>query len=182
MSEEIMSLANSLFYDDNLVLGSGINNPSLKNDDTDADCFFINTPTEKYSKVNNAEIEIILKLIEKIKENTTITHKTIGIISPWRMQCTAIRNKLNEDDKEKIIVDTVERFQGSERDIIILSLATNSTYLLNMLSNKAVIDGSVVDRKLNVAITRARKKLIILGNYEILSQDPIYKKLIDNLK
>jgi len=187
MSNEIMSLANSLFYDNKLVLGDEEKaieqcNTELIFADNDGDCFFINTPIEKHSKLNNTEIDIILKLINKIKENTEIDHKTIGIISPWRIQCTAIRNKLNADDKDKITIDTVERFQGSERDIIILSLATNSPYLLNILSNKVVIDEVVVDRKLNVALTRAKKKLIILGNYNILSQDPIYKKLIDKLK
>ena len=196
MSNEIMSLANSLFYDDKLILGKedlvyikqydkvieqSYSEFILAFPFNDNGCFFINTPIEKHSKTNNAEIEIILKLIDTIKEKMTINNNTIGVISPWRMQCNAIRNKLNDVDKDKITIDTVERFQGSERDIIILSLATNSSYLLNILSNKAVIDEVVVDRKLNVAITRARKKLIILGNYEIISQDPIYKKLIDKL-
>ncbi|MCL2038853.1 MAG: DEAD/DEAH box helicase family protein, partial [Bacteroidetes bacterium] len=194
MSNEIMSLANSLFYDNKLVLGD----ECLEKEDNKvmeysyseffsafpfnkSDCFFINTPAEKHSKINSTEVNIIVKLITKIKEKIAINNKTIGIISPWRMQCNDIRNKLNEDDKNKITIDTVERFQGSERDIIILSLATNSSYLLNILSNKALIDDLVVDRKLNVAITRAKKKLIILGNYEILSQDDIYKKLIDKV-
>jgi DNA replication ATP-dependent helicase Dna2 len=183
MSKQIMSLANNLFYDDKLVLGE--TDRKLDNFDfidKKKDCFFINTPIESISKVNNAEIEIILKLIENIKTKINITPQTIGIISPWRMQCSAILNRLSDTDKNIISVDTVERFQGAERDIIIFSSATNSAYLLDILSNAIEIDSIVVDRKLNVAITRAKKKFILLGNHDILSQNSIYKKLISKLK
>jgi superfamily I DNA and/or RNA helicase len=98
------------------------------------------------------------------------------------MQCNAILNSLSEEDKGLITVDTVERFQGSERDIIIFSVPTNSTYLLNLLSKSKEINNINVDRKLNVAITRAKKKFVLLGNYEILSQNPIYKNLINQLE
>ena len=183
MSEQIMSLINDLFYDDKLVLGDLDKNLiSLDFIEDTKDCFFINTPIEPFSKVNNTEIEIILKLIANIKKHIDLVPQTLGIISPWRMQCSAILNKLSEDDKKVISVDTVERFQGSERDIIIFSAATNSTSLLDMLSDFSKIDDIVVDRKLNVAITRAKKKFILLGNTDILYQNSIYKKLIDRLE
>ena len=81
-----------------------------------------------------------------------------------------------------ITIDTVERFQGSERDIIILSLAINSTYMLEQIQSRTELDGILIDRRLNVSITRARKHLVILGSEKILSNDKIYASLIEYIK
>jgi DNA replication ATP-dependent helicase Dna2 len=178
MSPQIMSLVNNLFYDNKLRCSDITNNS--------ADCFFINTPITTTNKVNQYEIDAIIKIIDKIKQNIDIKNPTIGIIAPWKAQCTAISAKINNGQlpiaEKNITIDTVERFQGSERDIIIFSTATNSTYLLNILSQSVKIEGKLVDRKLNVAITRAKKKFFLLGNYDILSQNSIYKKLIAQLE
>jgi superfamily I DNA and/or RNA helicase len=90
-------------------------------------------------------------------------------------------NSLSESDRGFITVDTVERFQGSERDFIIYSVPTKSVAMLDILCNTKTIDNIPVDRKLNVAITRARKKFVMLGHYQVLSQNPIYKRLIEDL-
>jgi len=90
-------------------------------------------------------------------------------------------NALCDADRKIITVDTVERFQGSERDIIIYSVPTNSLYLLDILAKTKIIQNTLVDRKLNVAITRAKKKFIMLGNKQILCKNYMYKNLLSCL-
>jgi len=68
------------------------------------------------------------------------------------------------------VVDTVDRFQGGERDLVIVSLACGSSGVHELLQDP---------RRLNVAITRARHKLIILGNYDLLSTHPLYHDLFE---
>ena len=118
-------------------------------------------------------------MINSIEFNEVLEKKTIGVISPWRLQCNEIYKRLTAEQKNKITVDTVERFQGSERDIIIYSTATNNSFLLDLLSVTKIIDGIEVDRKLNVVISRAREQFILLGNRELLSKKQVYRKLIE---
>ena len=83
----------------------------------------------------------------------------------------------------RILVDTVERFQGSERDVIIYSCCINSYYQLKFVSNLTEEDGVLIDRKLNVALTRARKQMFITGVPKFLESSPLYQsllKLIEN--
>jgi DNA replication ATP-dependent helicase Dna2 len=82
-------------------------------------------------------------------------------------------------DSSMITVDTVERYQGGARDIILISLCTNSTRQLQQMIS---LSNDGTDRKLNVALTRARKHLVVLGNEPILSETPIYNALINWLK
>ena len=78
---------------------------------------------------------------------------------------------------ELLTIDTVERYQGGARDIILISLCLNHpTQLFSLVSLSE--DG--VDRKLNVALTRARQHLVVIGNAEILAQNEIYKNLMES--
>jgi DNA replication ATP-dependent helicase Dna2 len=103
--------------------------------------------------------------------------KSLGIITPWRAQIAQIRAVLAEAgiDPNDITVDTVERYQGGARDVIIISTCANSVWQLNALLN---ISNEGVDRKLNVALTRAREHLIMLGNPQVLQQDERYQTFI----
>lgn len=110
--------------------------------------------------------------------------QTLGIITPYRNQIALIRKelkKLNIFALMDVSVDTVERYQGSERDVIIYSFCVNSLSQLRTLPNLIEENGALIDRKLNVVLTRARKRLIIIGNPEMLCQDPIYASLIRSL-
>ena len=81
-----------------------------------------------------------------------------------------------------VSVDTVERYQGSERDIVIYSCCVNYRYQLKFLSNQTEDGGVLIDRKLNVALTRARKRMIIIGVPELLKCDSIYNQLLESIK
>jgi DNA replication ATP-dependent helicase Dna2 len=78
-----------------------------------------------------------------------------------------------------LTIDTVERYQGGARDIILISLCTNRPSQLDSLMS---LSEEGVDRKLNVAITRARRHLILVGNEGILKSNEIYRKLIENVR
>ena len=109
---------------------------------------------------------------------------TLGIITPYRSQIAMIRKELQSTGIQALLeisVDTVERYQGSERDVVIYSFCVNHRYQLKYLPNLTEENGVMIDRKLNVALTRARKRMIIVGVPEILIENTIYKHLIDTL-
>lgn len=108
----------------------------------------------------------------------------IGIITPYRNQIALIRKKLQETGIEEfasVTVDTVERFQGSQRDTIIYSFCVKTESQLAALPNWSEENGRRIDRKLNVALTRARKRLFIVGNAGLLCKNEIYRKLIEHI-
>jgi hypothetical protein len=112
--------------------------------------------------------------------------KSIGIIVPYRNQIAMIRKELEQlhlPAIDKISIDTVERYQGSQRDVIIYSFTIQNRFQLEFLTaNTFVEDGKPIDRKLNVAITRARKQLILTGNEATLRQNFLFSELIDYIE
>lgn len=110
------------------------------------------------------------------------TLHTLGIITPYRSQIALIRKELEQTGipaLQEIMVDTVERFQGSERDVIIYSFSVNYAWQIPFLSNIIREDGVLIDRKLNVALTRARQQMYIIGVPQLLKKDKIYEALIN---
>ena len=140
-------------------------------------------------KVNTEEARIITDLLRHLYRqlgNNFDPQKSVGVIVPYRNQIAMIRKeieKLGIPELEEISIDTVERYQGSQRDIILYSFTIQSRYQLDFLTaNTFYEDGQPIDRKLNVAITRARKQLILTGNEPTLRQNQIFAELIDYIK
>ena len=104
----------------------------------------------------------------------------IGIITPYRAQIATVRRELSEGglDADHFTVDTVERYQGSAKRIILISLCANDVTQLGRMSQ---LSEEGVDRKLNVAMTRAREQLVIVGCADILRQHPLYARLLDHI-
>ncbi len=142
---------------------------------------FIDCPIEYDNKYSRSEAMIAIKIIELIDNKIGIVNSSqIGVISPFKLQCNNILSELDPKYNGLITVDTVERYQGSQREIIIVSMAVNTESLLS----RAISFSSLLqmDRKLNVALTRAKDHLIMLGNSEILSKSNDYRKFIDYCK
>ena len=147
--------------------------------------------SDKTNKTNTYEAQIAKELVKQIyslyKKNNLhfSTEETIGIITPYRSQIALIKreiHQLNIPELNNISVDTVERFQGSQRDIIIYSFSINQYYQLDFLANNIEDEGQIIDRKLNVAITRAKKQLFVIGNPSILSNNLTYYRLIEFIR
>jgi DNA replication ATP-dependent helicase Dna2 len=143
---------------------------------------FIPTESGSYKnwKTNIDEVGVVSALILHFKEiyklnELDFTADSIGVITPYRAQIALIKSALKVSSE--ITIDTVERYQGGARDIIILSMCTNKSYQIRSLSS---LSDEGVDRKLNVALTRAKEQLILIGNEEILSNSEDYRTLMDS--
>ncbi|MBO7115668.1 MAG: AAA family ATPase [Prevotella sp.] len=136
-------------------------------------------------KVNPQEARLVADLLHRIYRQygeRFDVHRTVGVIVPYRNQIAMIRREIEALDIPALLdisIDTVERYQGSQRDVIIYSFTVRHPYQLDFLTaNCFEEDGHVIDRKLNVAMTRARKQLLMIGEPEVLSQNPLFAKLI----
>ena len=134
---------------------------------------------ESFGRINKAEAELtLLTLAEyftKIGKQRVLSESIdVGIISPYRAQVQYLKKLIKKYEffkpyRRLISVNTVDGFQGQERDVILISLVR---------SNDEGQIGFLKDlRRMNVAMTRARMKLIILGNKDTMTKHPFYKKL-----
>lgn len=151
----------------------------------DSRVIFIDTPTELNPKRNHKHSQLIKLLssyfASKFKEQLSEFH--IGIISPFRLQNAEIFRMLDKELRNKITIDTVERFQGSEREIIFLSLPFSSSKQILQTSSLIVTSkGKSIDRKLNVSLTRAKELLIIFGDRHLLKNVQVYRDLVEYLE
>jgi superfamily I DNA and/or RNA helicase len=143
--------------------------------------------TSVTGKTNQQEARLVAECATKVYRRSPADfdpHHTLGIITPYRSQIALIRKALSATGIEALAhvsVDTVERYQGSERDVIIYSFCVNRPFQLRFLPNLTEEEGVLIDRKLNVALTRARKQMVLIGVPEILRQDDIYRRLLDFL-
>jgi DNA replication ATP-dependent helicase Dna2 len=189
MNDDILRFSNQRFY-----------NSSLTSDESNANSrieipgemeIVNNIPIEFYNvkgygekKKNKFEVNLLIRLLEEYhkiiqKNNLNIS---LGIITPFRAQVSLINQELLMRGLENIKVDTVERFQGSEKDMIFISFAAYHHSQIPQIQSLIKFGDKVIDRKLNVALTRAKKKLIMIGNAELLSKNEIFRKLIDHSK
>ena len=136
-----------------------------------------------FGRINKGEAELTLKTLKdyftKIGRQRVLDERIdVGIISPYRAQVQYLRSLIKKREffkpyRSLVSVNTVDGFQGQERDVILISLVR---------SNEEGQIGFLRDlRRMNVAITRARMKLIILGNARTMTRHAFYKKLWDSL-
>lgn len=135
-------------------------------------------------KINYAEAELITRLVRRIvAREKEFEAMTLGIIVPYRNQIATVRRYLVDAGlpADLIAVDTVERFQGSQRKYIIYGFTVKRAMQLNFLTEHTFTDtdGELVDRKLNVALTRAREHMILVGNTGLLDCAPVFHRLIE---
>ena len=135
---------------------------------------------ENHGRINKAEAELVLttlrNYIDKIgKERFLAERLDVGIISPYKVQTQYLRQQIRRREdfrpfRQVISVNTVDGFQGQERDIILISLVrSNENGQIGFLSDL---------RRMNVAMTRARMKLIIFGDKQTLAHHAFYRQLI----
>ena len=186
MNERIMRFSSDYFYDGLLesapeIKHRGIldyDNPMTWIDTSDLDCHeeFVG---ETFGRINKAEATLTLATLEnyftKIGKQRILDERIdVGVISPYRAQVQHLRRLIAQKAffkpyRHLISVNTVDGFQGQERDIILISLVrANDEGQIGFLRDL---------RRMNVAITRARMKLIILGDSKTMTRHPFYRKL-----
>lgn len=183
MNCEIMSFSNLWFYNDTLKAHESVAQHRLeavKDDpilfvDT-AGCGFEEELEPEYkSRYNPGEFNILREhlylLADSLYEGA---HPSIGIISPYREQAIYLKQNLADDERLQYLspaIDTIDGFQGQERDLIYISLVR---------SNAKGEIGFLKDyRRMNVAMTRARKMLVVIGDSATIGNDPFYQKFLE---
>jgi DNA replication ATP-dependent helicase Dna2 len=150
MHPQIMSVSNKLFYEGRLR--SGISQDDrLPPDGSPVLVVPVDAPSDE--RINLAQAEVVEQLVRRYQKEYGVPAEAIGVVSPFRAQVVLLRKRLQDTG---VAVDTIERFQGGERDIMILSLVRSRG------------GGFVFDeRRFNVAITRARCKLVFVAHPEL---------------
>ncbi len=186
MNEKIMQFSSDWFYGGKVISDESVSHRGIL--DFDEPIEWIDTEGidakeefigESFGRINKQEALLTLAVLElyfeKIgKQRILEEHIDVGVISPYRAQVQYLRQMVKKESffkpyRSLISINTVDGFQGQERDIILISLVRNNP--------KGDI-GFLRDlRRMNVAITRARMKLIILGDKTTLSFNDFYKKL-----
>lgn len=188
MNEQIMRFSSNWFYDGRVesapeVKYRGIldyDNPItwIDTSDTDAKEEFVG---ESFGRINKVEAELTLDALKNYftkigRQRIADEHIDVGVISPYRAQVQLLRRMVRKDEffkpyRKCVTVNTVDGFQGQERDIIVISLVrSNDDGQIGFLSDL---------RRMNVAITRARMKLIIVGSVQTMTRHAFYKELYD---
>lgn len=190
MNEEIMKFSSDWFYQGKLKAAPEVKYRGILDYDTpmewidteESDCH------EEYvsltaGRINKAEADLTLahlqNYINRIGKHRILEERIdFGIISPYKAQVQYLRQAIKREPffkpfRHLFSVNTVDGFQGQERDVILISLVRN---------NEEGQIGFLNDlRRMNVAITRARMKLIILGNVPTLTRHPFYKRLYEHI-
>lgn len=143
-------------------------------------------PTRSTSpKTNDVEARMIAAIVHQaylLCGTEFDVEQSIGVIVPYRNQISAVRNAIDHygvGALHDISIDTVERFQGSQRDYIIYGFTIQQRWQLNFLSSNTFMeDGAWIDRKLNVAMTRARLQLTLVGNPGLLAHNVTFDQLM----
>jgi len=148
--EEINSLDDFGIFDKPLVL---LNTSGLE--------FFETKDPETLSSFNIGETDLCKRMVDYLKDKLKAENKDIGIITPYSAQVANLSHKITQDEYKGLEISTVDGFQGREKEIIILSLVrSNQKHQVGFLSDK---------RRLNVAITRPRRMLVVIGDIDTIT-------------
>ncbi len=142
----------------------------------------VDSYSNNFNKTCIEEAEVTKVLLENLSNKIeNIEEDTFGIITPFRAQISVIRNEIRHlPFYDKLQIDTIERYQGSEKQIIIISFGVS--YKTQLKSITSFNNSGTLDRKLNVAISRAKDYLVLVGNQKILELHPHLKELINEIK
>ncbi len=183
MNEKIMGFSSKMFYEDRLIADESVKNWTLSGLKGVADTaatrepfLFIDTSGKEFeerlepgseSRYNPEEADLVLSELSKMLE-AGVPPAEIAVISPYSAQVRLLSSRTPDPAVE---IDSVDGFQGREKELVIVSLVR---------SNMAGEMGFLADtRRMNVAMTRARRKLLVIGDGATLSTIPFYKKFID---
>lgn len=191
MNEEIMHFPSAWFYHDELQAAPEVRERGILAydtpmvwTDTAGQEFYERGVAGGVGRINTGEAELLAgelkRYMEKIGEQRILDENIdFGVISPYRAQVRYLRQMLKQDAffrpfRRLITIHTVDGFQGQERDVIFISLVrANEEGQIGFLNDL---------RRMNVAITRARMKLVILGDSETLTKHPFYKALYEYIE
>lgn len=186
MNEQIMRFSSNWFYDGRVESAPEVKYRGIL--DYDNPITWIDTSEsgakeefvgESFGRINKTEAELTLEALKNYftkigRQRIADEHIDVGVISPYRAQVQLLRRMVRKAEFFKpyrgcITVNTVDGFQGQERDIIVISLVrSNDDGQIGFLSDL---------RRMNVAITRARMKLIIVGSVQTMTRHAFYKEL-----
>lgn len=192
MNEAIMRFSSDYFYDGKVQSAPNVKNRVILDTDIDSPVVWVNTEgmdcneefvQESFGRINKPEADLSLQQLKdyflKIGHNRILAeHVDVGLISPYKAQVQYLRQRVKSDPffkpyRHLITVNTVDGFQGQERDVIIISLVrANENGEIGFLRDL---------RRMNVAMTRARMKLIIMGDASTLTRHPFYRKLYESI-
>ena len=186
MNEEVQAIPSRLFYDGalfpspetarrRLLIEPGASGDPQINRimDPEHSVVFVDVDGANSGKARPEEAEVA-SLIVQVLLKCGVPPREIGVITPYKAQQALIRGRLTDRGigHHLLSVDTVDRFQGGEREVIILSLA-RSDGVTSFLADK---------KRLNVSLSRARSKLILLGHAASLSEHPLFQSLLEGLE
>jgi ATP-dependent RNA/DNA helicase IGHMBP2 len=185
MHQQIMGFSSAAFYDDALKANAFVANRILFTDDMPLS--FVDTAgcgyeekQEGTSTYNPEEAGLLYKHLVALTEKLKVLHKdsfpSIAIISPYKEQVRILKAQLADVQELQpymayIDVNTIDSFQGQERDVVYISMTRSN--------NNGEIGFLADTRRMNVAMTRAKMKLVVIGDSATLSQLPFYTRFID---
>lgn len=188
MNVDIMNFSSRIFYKNRLTANEAVahwkifdGDQTVEFIDTAGCGFFENMDPETMSSFNTEEAELLLRHFRQYIEEIKTLEKfddveSIGIIAPYKAQVSLLQELVQQSNFDeplmnKLNVNTVDSFQGQERDIIYITLVrSNDRGEIGFLANT---------RRMNVAITRARKKLVIIGDSSTIGQNEFYSAFLD---
>jgi predicted DNA helicase len=187
MHAAIMDFSSAEFYDGTLVADDSVKShslaelPGVVTDLTATPFDFIDTAGASYdetqeddgaSRFNREEAELVVRKVEAIRA-AGVSARDIAVISPYAAQVRLLREMIDAkvDDGDAVEVDTVDGFQGREKEAVVISLVrSNATGEIGFLADT---------RRMNVALTRARRKLIVIGDSATIGGHPFYSRFME---